>query len=105
MDTGHTHKAHRFSGNPTVGEFIRRLGSRLGILHLRDNNSFTDQHCFPFTGTIDWKDVFDALDEVGYEGPYNLELNLTAFGRPLIEDTMAFGVRVLRRMLTDRYGE
>ena len=105
MDTGHTNKALRFYNNPSPGDFIRSLGPRLGILHLHDNNGMTDQHCFPFTGTIDWKDVFDALDEVGYTGPYNLELNLNTFGKSLATDAAAFGIKVLRQMLLDRYGE
>ena len=50
-------------------------------------------------------DVFDALDEVGYTGPYNLELALDRFGRSLMEETAAFGVKVLRRMLEERYGK
>lgn len=105
MDVGHTNKAMRFHGNPTPAEFIRRLGKRLGILHLHDNNGMTDQHCFPHTGTIDWEDVLNALDEVGYQGPYNLELNLTTFGKPLMQDTMSFGVKVMRNMLREHYGE
>ena len=51
------------------------------------------------------KDVFDALDEVGYTGPYNLELNLNTFGKSLATDAAAFGIKVLRQMLLDRYGE
>ena len=33
------------------------------------------------TGTIDWNDVFDALDEINYQGTYNVELNLCHFGK------------------------
>lgn len=105
MDTGHTNKAMRFGDNPTPGEFIRRLGSRLGILHLNDNNGMTDQHDIPFTGTVDWTDVLNALDEVGYCGPYNMELNLMTFGKPMAQDMMNFSVKVMRNMLREHYGE
>lgn len=105
MDTGHCHKASRFEGNPSVGEFIRRLGSRVGILHLHDNNVMTDQHNIPYTGTIDWKDVLCAFDEVGYNGPYNMEVSLGTYGKPIIMDTMVFALKVMRNMLREHYGE
>ena len=105
MDTGHTNKAMRFGENPSAGEFIRRLGSRLGILHLNDNNGMTDQHDIPFTGTVDWTDVLNALDEVGYNGPYNMELNLMTFGKPLAQEMMNFSVKVMRNMLHEHYGD
>ena len=104
-DVGHCNKAMRFNGNPTPADFIRRLGNRLGILHLHDNNGMTDQHNIPYTGIIDWKDVLTALDEVGYNGPYNLELNLMAFGKPMAQDMMTFGVKVMKNMLREHYGE
>ena len=105
MDVGHTNMAKRFHGNPPVGEFIRRLGNRLGVLHLHDNDGIDDKHGIPKTGTVDWKDVLTALDEVGYTGPYNLELNLATFGAPLMADTMSFGVKVMRQILNEHYGE
>ena len=54
---------------------------------------------------MDWNDIFDALDEVGYNGIYNMELNLDFYGKELIADTAAFAVKVLRRFLNNRYGE
>ena len=105
MDVGHTNMAMRFYDNPTPGEFIRRLGNRLGLLHLHDNDGISDRHGIPKTGTVDWKDVLSALDEVGYSGPYNLELNLATFGPDLMEDTMAFGIKVFRGILNAHYGK
>lgn len=104
MDTGHTNKAVRFN-QPTPGDLIRRFGHNLAALHLHDNNGLTDQHKLPMTGTIDWNDVFDALDEVGYQGNYNLELLLTHFGKGFEEQTAAFGIALMRHMLKSRYGE
>ena len=57
------------------------------------------------TGTIDWNDVFDALDEVGYHGTYNMELNLGHFGAGFELETAAFSVKLLRHMLNTRYGD
>lgn len=105
MDTGHTNKAVRFPGQPTVGEAIRRLGSRLQVLHLNDNDGLTDQHKIPMTGTVDWRDTLSALDEIGYAGNYNMELLLTHFGKDFEYEEAAFAVKVLHHMLSERYGE
>ena len=105
MDTGHTNKATRYNGNPSAGEAIRLLGSRIECLHLNDNDTLTDQHKIPLTGTIDWVSVFDALDEIGYSGTYNMELAYKCFGEDFEYEEAAFAVKVMRKMLADRYGE
>lgn len=104
VDTGHSNKAMRY-GNPTPADVIRRLGKEVTVLHLNDNDTLTDQHKIPLSGTIDWKDVFDALDEIGYSGIYNMECNLAHFGKPLIVDTAEFAVKVMKNILKERYGE
>jgi len=83
VDTGHSNKATRYN-NPSVGDVIRKLGKDITLLHLNDNDTFTDQHKIPMTGTIDWNDVLNALDEIEYDGYYNMELNLAwIYGRQL----------------------
>lgn len=56
----------------------------------------------PMTGTIDWQDVFDALDEVGYEGAYNLEVKLPFFGKGFELETARFSMKLLRFLLEQR---
>ena len=101
MDTGHTNKSTRFPGNPPVGEVIRMLGSRIAVLHLNDNDTLTDQHKIPMTGTIDWKDVFKALDEIGYAGTYSMELGFDQnhFGADFAEEEAAFAVKAMKNIL------
>lgn len=101
VDTGHSNKAMRF-GNPTPADVIRMLGREITTLHLNDNDTFVDQHKMPKTGTIDWEDVLDALEEVRYEGCYNLELALDHFGEELMIETAEFAVKVMRHMLEGR---
>ena len=67
--------------------------------YFNDNDTLTDQHKIPMTGTIDWKDVFSALSEVGYDGVYNMELNLRHFGDNFLYETAEFVVKVMRNML------
>ena len=105
VDTGHSNKATRFNGNPSPADVIRILGPNVSALHLNDNDTLTDQHKIPMTGTINWRDVFDALDEVNYQGNYNMELNLCHFGKKFAVETAAFAVKVMRFMLDERYGK
>ena len=104
LDPGHTNKATRF-GNPSAGDTARMLGANITTLHLNDNDTLTDQHKIPGTGCIDWKDLFDALDEIGYHGWYNMELELRHFGEGFEKEEAAFGIKVMRQMLRARYGE
>ena len=104
VDTGHSNKAMRY-GNPTPADVIRRLGKSVTLLHLNDNDTLTDQHKIPKTGCIDWNGVMDALDEIGYGGIYNMELNLRHFGDNFLIETAEFAVKVMRNMLTERYGK
>ncbi len=101
VDTGHSNKAARF-GNPLPAEVIRRLGSEITVLHLNDNNKLVDQHKIPMTGDIDWTEVMDALDEAGYAGVYNMELQLRHFGKGFEVDTAAFAIKVMRQILGSR---
>lgn len=98
IDTGHVNKAMRF-GNPTPQEFIRAMGSNVKCLHLNDNNTLTDQHKPPKTGDINWDEVMSALNEIGYDGVYNLELNLQHFGKGYEIETAEFSVKLMKYML------
>lgn len=104
VDTGHSNKAMRF-GNPTPADIIRMLGPNIVVLHLNDNDTITDQHKIPMSGTIDWNDVFSALEEVGYNGVYNMELDLRHFGKDFETEEAAFAIKVMKNILKDRYGE
>lgn len=98
MDTGHTNKASRF-GQPKPGDAIRILGKDITVLHLNDNDTLTDQHKIPKTGCINWDDTMSALEEIGYNGIYNMELNLKHFGDGFEIETATFAVKVMRYML------
>ncbi len=73
------------------------------VLHLNDNDTLTDQHKMPFSETIDRNGTFDALDEIGYDGVYNMEVALGFYGKERMEETAAFAIRVLRNYLSKRY--
>ena len=104
VDTGHSNKAMRFD-NPTPGDVIRMLGSSVKVLHLHDNDTLTDQHKIPMTGCIDWEDVLTALDEIGYDGVYNMEVVLSCFGKGIEEETASYAVTVMRNLLEKHYSK
>lgn len=103
VDVGHSNKAMRYN-NPKPADVIRMLGSNVVCLHLHDNDTYTDQHKIPMTGTIDWKDVMSALDEIGYNGIYNLEIALGCFGKSIMDKTAKYAVDVMRNILENGVG-
>jgi sugar phosphate isomerase/epimerase len=43
-------------------------------LHLHDNDGNSDQHLTPLRGQIRWRDIMQALTEIGYAAAFNLEV-------------------------------
>ncbi|MGN0479314.1 MAG: sugar phosphate isomerase/epimerase family protein [Hominenteromicrobium sp.] len=70
LDIGHAEM--RGSGSGAV-EMIHGLGSRLQALHLHDNDRWHDSHQIPFSMSIDFPSVVQALKEIGYKGYFTLE--------------------------------
>ena len=69
LDTGHLNLV----GLDPV-EYIHKLGKRIKVLHIHDNNGGPgDQHLAPFTGTVDFQAIMEALAAVGYEGELSFE--------------------------------
>ena len=111
VDTGHSNAAAHWPGQPSVPEVIRRLGSSVEVLHINDNEGLTDMHAVPFvrshprTGAVNWEEVFRALDEIGYQGYYNLELGLNTYGWNFATEEAIFAVKVMRNLLSMYGGE
>jgi len=75
LDSGHANIAGQ-----DVPAMIRKYADRLGSLHLNDNYGkigpiYEDLHLCPSYGRLPWKDIFEALEEVGYEDTLNMEVN------------------------------
>ena len=105
IDTGHVRKAERY-GTLGVGDFIRKIGAgKISCLHLHDNNGLTDQHRPPFTGSIDWEDTLNALDEVGYDGVYNIEAVYNCFLEGFELETARYAVELFRFALDKHYAK
>ena len=54
-------------------EMIKALGSRLGALHIHDNDKLDDSHEIPGSMQIDFDAIIRALREIEYKGYFTLE--------------------------------
>lgn len=73
VDLGHAHH----SPLPVTAEReIRAAGPHLHSLHVHDNHGpqAGDEHLPPGWGTVDWPAVVRALEDVGYQGPFMMEV-------------------------------
>jgi len=61
-----------------VGDFpnvsVYQLNKHIKHLHVSDNDGVTNVHWRPGMGKIDWKAMFEALQDVGYDGVVSIEL-------------------------------
>ena len=51
---------------------IRLLGDRIRHVHIKDKNA-NDQNVLLGAGLVNFKDVFEALSDIGYRGPFTFE--------------------------------
>ncbi len=77
-DTGHAH----IQGVDQRAE-LRKIGDRLKVLHIQDNDGCTDQHTAPFYGTIDWGNVLQGLRDISYAGELTFEAHTLVRRLPL----------------------
>lgn len=64
LDTGHAHYAHGATGAPPVDVYVRAAGNMLSHIHLQDTDAFADRHWSIGEGSISWRAVFRALNEL-----------------------------------------
>lgn len=103
LDVGHA----QLSGSGAA-DMVRRLGSRLELLHVHDNDGHYDCHVAPMLGydgqthfsSVCWTDFASALHEIGYRGNLSLETDQTQamYGPALLEDGMRLQLRIAREL-------
>lgn len=59
-----------------VKDFIEAVGDKIITTHFSDYDFKNERHWLPGEGKIDWVELIDALDKVGYTGPVLYELGL-----------------------------
>ena len=85
FDIGHAHHTP-----VDAADEIRVCGDMLVSLHVHDNHGSAtgDEHLPPGLGTVDWPSVLRALEDVGYAGPFMMEVFPRQAGSP--EDARRF---------------
>ena len=73
LDVGHA--VNRFL-DPV--EMLRKLGDKVGALHLHSVTKTCDMHTIPFCVSYeektDWLELYKVLKTIGYKGTFNMEI-------------------------------
>lgn len=70
LDTG-----HMLINCHSPAEAVRKLGSRLKLMHVHDNYGIRDEHNAPTQGITDWHEFISAIKEIGYDGAFCMEIS------------------------------
>lgn len=95
FDTGHANLV-----GLDFEDFVTKLGNRLKVLHIHDNDGISDLHQIPFTFTktrenrasTDWEGFIRGLRNIGFKGVLSFETApvLSAFPEAMKQDTLEF---------------
>ena len=69
---------HLLGGRDPI-QFIHEISDKIVSLHVSDYDGVDEKHWLPGEGILDWVALMDALDDIGYAGPFLYELG---YGRP-----------------------
>jgi sugar phosphate isomerase/epimerase len=69
LDTGHAFLAG------SLHQVMHKLSGHLKVVHANDNLGQGDDHLPPGEGNIDWRQVLDQLETIGFNGAFILELS------------------------------
>lgn len=99
FDTGHANLV-----GLDFEDFITKLGHRLKVLHVHDNDGIGDLHQIPFTFTktrenkpsTDWEGFIRGLHNIGYDGAISFETApvLSSFPEEMKEDVLRMIARI-----------
>lgn len=99
LDTGHANLV-----GIDIYDFIVRLGHRLKVLHVHDNDGVRDLHQIPYTFTkkkddkdaLDWQGFLNGLREIEFDGVINFEASpvVSAFPEDMKADALEFLVKI-----------
>ena len=90
-------------GNLTMDEQaagIRVLGDHIKALHIHDNNGKDDLHAMPFTGTVQWEKVMNALYESGCKADLVLETGFSGMPDALKDEGLKTSVSICRHLIS-----
>jgi sugar phosphate isomerase/epimerase len=82
LDFGHAH----LIGD--VADAVEIAAEHVIAAHVHDNRRQDDDHLPPFRGTINWDMALMAMQKIGYEGTYLLELANTGSPAAVLEEAL-----------------
>lgn len=56
--------------------FLQAVGDKVITLHVSDYDFLNERHWLPGEGKQDWKALYRAIKEIGYQGPWMYEIGL-----------------------------
>ena len=68
LDTGHMNLFKR-----PVGDYVHKVGNRIGCTHIHDNHGNHDSHMAPLTGSFPWEEWISAMRDTGYDHDLSFE--------------------------------
>lgn len=105
---------HAVLTGTNIYQYITKLGKRLTLLHIHDNDGTSDSHMLPFTQTdrtgcrlrIDWEKFIRGLKEIGFEGAISFETWRGTYLLPksLLKDAFVF-ISAIGRYFRERIEE
>ncbi|MCQ2796132.1 MAG: sugar phosphate isomerase/epimerase [Bacilli bacterium] len=72
VDIGHAEMGNL---NTSASSIIKTLKDKVFTLHIHDNDKYSDLHQLPYSGSIDFTSVLDALKEINYQGDIVFEVS------------------------------
>ncbi len=58
-------------------DFLRKTGDKIKSVHISDYDFINERHWLPGEGRINWHDLYQALLDVGYNGPWLYEVSFS----------------------------
>jgi sugar phosphate isomerase/epimerase len=80
LDFGHAH----LMGD--VADAVETVAEHIITTHIHDNRGREDEHLVPYRGTIDWDQALLAMQKIGYDGTYLMELAGTEGAGRILEE-------------------
>lgn len=84
-------------------EALKKVGSRIKIAHMNDNNGDVDRKLAPTVPStpccIKWKETLDAFKEIGFDGAFSLVLAIDFGKYDLEKDYLKFAANVSNILL------
>lgn len=84
-----------------AASMIRDMGSRLGCLHIHDNDNIHDTHTLPYISEMDWDSILKALADIDYSGNFTYEADgfLRCFPESMMQACERFMHDIGREMI------